>query len=317
MAVTLGGFICALSDITDDIGMMGLCGQFRTCLAGFGPRMRRDVAHVVFDWVSMRPARYHDARTRPGTTAMFRASIHRPWKLSEFKEIVTRWQRFERDAGFWNACVLPTNARHKSSDWFVQRVYREPRPGKIDFSVGQRFREMASRLGKAARGAWGDSWRDAYHEILEKRKRESGKDEVDMNDILTKKARDHGRVPMQWNSSAHAGFTTGTPWMRVNEDYETWNAASQVDDERSVRALWKRALQLRKDHKVLIYGDFTILAPENEEVFVYTRSYKNARALIVLNFTSRQVAFALPQGEDWSKLGLAFGNYTKIPMVRE
>jgi glycosidase len=40
--------------------------------------------------------------------------------------------------------------------------------------------------------------------------------------------------------------------MRVNEDYETWNAASQVDDERSVRAFWKRALQLRKDHKVLV-----------------------------------------------------------------
>jgi alpha-glucosidase len=56
----------------------------------------------------------------------------------------------------------------------------------------------------------------------------------------------------QWNSSAHAGFTTGTPWMRVNEDYETWNAAAQVDDEKSVRAFWKRALQLRKDHKVLV-----------------------------------------------------------------
>jgi alpha-glucosidase len=59
-------------------------------------------------------------------TAQRTPFIHRPWKLSEFKEIVTRWQRFERDAGFWNACVLPANARNLSSDWFVQRVYREP-----------------------------------------------------------------------------------------------------------------------------------------------------------------------------------------------
>ncbi|KAJ7912379.1 glycoside hydrolase family 13 protein [Mycena leptocephala] len=258
-------------------------------------------------------------------TAQRTPFIHRPWKLSEFKEIVTRWQRFERDAGFWNACVLPANARNISSDWFVQ-----PRSISRWGNDSEEWRAVSAKLlavlevtlggtqyvfqgedrSQELPAAWGiEEYKDVasqnwYHEILEKRKRESGKDE---------KARDHGRVPMQWNSSAHAGFTTGTPWMRVNEDYETWNAAAQVDDEKSVRAFWKRALQLRKDHKVLIYGDFTILAPENEEVIAYTRSYKNAHALILLNFTSQQVLFALPQGKNWSKLGLAFGNYAGIP----
>ncbi|KAJ7853469.1 glycoside hydrolase family 13 protein [Mycena leptocephala] len=262
-------------------------------------------------------------------TAQRTPFIHHPWKLSEFKEIVTRWQRFERDAGFWNAVFIENHDQARSTsrwgnDSEEWRAVSAKLLAVLEVTLGgTQYVFQGEELGlKNFPRSWGiEEYKDVasqnwYHEILEKRKRESGKDEVDMNDILdglSKKARDHGRVPMQWNSSAHAGFTTGTPWMRVNEDYETWNAASQVDGERSVRAFWKRALQLRKDHKVLIYGDFTILAPENEEVFAYTRSYKNARALIALNFTSRQVTFALPQGEDWSKLGLAFGNYTEVP----
>ncbi|KAJ7910140.1 glycoside hydrolase family 13 protein [Mycena leptocephala] len=262
-------------------------------------------------------------------TAQRTPFIHRPWKLSEFKEIVTRWQRFERDAGFWNAVFIENHDQARSisrwgNDSEEWRAVSAKLLAMLEVTLGgTQYVFQGEELGlKNFPRAWGiEEYKDVasqnwYHEILEKRKRESGKDEVDMNDILdglSKKARDHGRVPMQWNSSAHAGFTTGTPWMRVNEDYETWNAAAQVDDEKSVRAFWKRALQLRKDHKVLIYGDFTILAPENEEVFAYTRSYQNAHALILLNFTSRQVVFALPQDKNWSKLGLAFGNYAGIP----
>ena len=57
---------------------------------------------------------------------------------------------------------------------------------------------------------------------------------------------------MQWDSSLHAGFTTGNPWMRVNDDYREWNVARQTNDEDSVHAFYKRGLAFRKQHDVLV-----------------------------------------------------------------
>jgi len=131
----------------------------------------------------------------------------------------------------------------------------------------------------------------------------------DVLDALHKKARDHGRVPMQWNSAPHAGFTTGTPWMRVNDDYKTWNVSGQINDPDSVLRFWKHALQLRKNNEVLIYGDFEAIYPEDEQVFAYTRSLGDSIALVLLNFTLSEVSFSLPGTKDYTKFTLSFGNY--------
>ena len=56
----------------------------------------------------------------------------------------------------------------------------------------------------------------------------------------------------QWNSSSHGGFTTGKPWMRVNDDYPSWNAEKQILDPDSVRSFWKKLLVLRKEKPVLV-----------------------------------------------------------------
>ncbi|KAJ7453346.1 glycoside hydrolase family 13 protein [Mycena galericulata] len=258
--------------------------------------------------------------------------IFRPWKLSELKEIVTRWQRFKRDEGFWNAVFIENHDRARSVSRFGNdadewQAISAKLLAILEVTLsGTQYVFQGQELGlKNFPRSWGiEEYKDVasqnwYHEVLENRQRESGKDDVDMSDILDglqKKARDHGRVPMQWDSTDHAGFTTGTPWMRVNDDYKGWNAAAQVGDEKSVRAFWKRALRLRKDHKLLIYGDFVDLAPKNEEVFAYTRSYEDRHALVILNFTAREVTFSLPEEArklEWSKFKPVLGNHPKSP----
>jgi glycosidase len=83
--------------------------------------------------------------------------------------------------------------------------------------------------------------------------------------------------------------------MRVNDDYSTWNAALQTSDESSVFSYWQQVLQLRKTYKdVLIYGDFEMLAREDKEVLVYKRAYKKQQALVVLNFTEKNVRWTPP-----------------------
>ncbi|KAF8166111.1 glycoside hydrolase family 13 protein [Mycena galopus ATCC 62051] len=260
-------------------------------------------------------------------TATRQPFIYRPWKLSEFKEIVNRWQRFKREEGFWNAVFIENHDQGRSvtrwgNDADEWRSISAKMLAVLEVTLGgTQYVFQGQEIGiRNFPRSWGiKEYKDVatqnfYRGILDKRRRESGGDEesVDMSDViddLQKKARDHGRIPMQWNSSAHAGFTTGAPWMRVNDDYPTWNAAVQLEDPQSVHAFWKQALQLRKEHKVLIYGDFQDLAPQHEEVFAYRRAYEGRIALIILNFTDGDVVFHPPFSKGDAEFRLVFGNY--------
>ncbi len=89
--------------------------------------------------------------------------------------------------------------------------------------------------------------KNEYNAVLKAR----GGDESQMQDVMRElqlKSRDHGRLPMQWDGSTHAGFTSADakPWMTVNNDYVEWNVSSQVNDASSVMSFWKDMLALRK-----------------------------------------------------------------------
>jgi alpha-glucosidase len=101
-------------------------------------------------------------------------------------------------------------------------------------------------------------------------------------------ARDHSRLPFQWDSSQNAGFTTGVPWMRVHDLFKEINAASQEGDPDSVLSFYKRMLRLRKEHKdVFVYGSFELVDPEDPYIFVYRKHYQEKSAMVALNFTAR------------------------------
>jgi oligo-1,6-glucosidase len=96
-------------------------------------------------------------------------------------------------------------------------------------------------------------------------------------------SRDNARTPVQWDASPSAGFTTGTPWLPVNPDFPEWNAAAQRDDPRSVLAHYRRLIALRHHEPVVALGDFTMLLPEHDEVYAFTRSLDGATLLVVCN----------------------------------
>jgi oligo-1,6-glucosidase len=105
-------------------------------------------------------------------------------------------------------------------------------------------------------------------------------------------SRDHSRVPMHWDDSKHGGFTTGTPWMRVNDDFAACNAKQQQSDKKSVLTFWKRMLSLRKEYRNLfVYGDFDIINEADEKIFCFTKAWKGEKALVVLNFTKEEQEF--------------------------
>ena len=100
-------------------------------------------------------------------------------------------------------------------------------------------------------------------------------------------SRDNARTPMQWDDSANAGFTAGTPWLKVNPDYPHLNVAQQERDENSVLNYYKRLLVLRKSEEyreIFTYGDFTPLFETEENILAYRRNLEGKDVIVVANF---------------------------------
>ncbi|MGE0773330.1 MAG: alpha-glucosidase [Cyclobacteriaceae bacterium] len=120
--------------------------------------------------------------------------------------------------------------------------------------------------------------------------------------VLRFSSRDNGRTPMQWNDETHAGFTTGTPWLPVNENYRTLNVAVESGDPNSVLNHFKAMVALRKARPVLIYGEYQLVQPEHPAVYAYTRALDGVKALVLLNFTQDVSNIELPKirmGSTW------------------
>jgi oligo-1,6-glucosidase len=119
--------------------------------------------------------------------------------------------------------------------------------------------------------------------------------------------RDNGRTPFQWDSTLHAGFTTGTPWIKVNPDYITVNEASEDADPNSCLNYFRKIVRLRKENEAFVYGKYTLLDKHNPDVYAYTREMDGKKFLILLNFKSKP-AYA-DTGLDLDQAKILISNY--------
>ena len=137
-----------------------------------------------------------------------------------------------------------------------------------------------------------DDFRDlesinAYRELVE-----SGLyTDEDMFPKIAHKSRDNARTPMQWDASENAGFTTGTPWIAVNPNYKKINVADQLKREDSVFHYYQKLIRLRKENEIIVYGNYELLLPEDENIFAYKRTLDNQKLLVVCNFSKSEQKF--------------------------
>lgn len=108
------------------------------------------------------------------------------------------------------------------------------------------------------------------------------------------RSRDNARTPIQWTAGENAGFTTGTPWMPVNPNYTEINAETALADPNSIFHYYKKLIQLRKTYDVFRSGAFTLLCPEDEKIFAYTRDTEEEHILVVCNFTDETLTYDVP-----------------------
>ena len=127
-----------------------------------------------------------------------------------------------------------------------------------------------------------------------------GKVDVDMSDVKREvllKARDHARVPMAWDHSEGAGFTTGKPWMTLGTTYTKINVSDQEKSQHSVLNTWRAMIAIRKQYREeLVYGAFELVDESHEQVFAYKRTAKSGSSiLIALNWSDRAVSWQAPR----------------------
>jgi oligo-1,6-glucosidase len=126
---------------------------------------------------------------------------------------------------------------------------------------------------------------------------------------LRQMGRDNARTPMQWDESPHAGFTTGTPWIAVNPNFVDINAAAALAEPDSVFHHYRRLIALRHNEPVVAHGDFTMLLPDDSEVYAFTRRLDDVELLVLGNFSAGTVAADVPAAADWAQAQLLLANY--------
>ena len=122
------------------------------------------------------------------------------------------------------------------------------------------------------------------------------------------KGRDNARTPMQWSASKHAGFTEGTPWLALNDNFSQVNAAQARADVDSVFHHYRQLIALRKAWPVLVEGDFELLLPKHTALFAFTRRLHDVQLLLLCNFSVHFQGLPLKQLPDFSAATPLIGN---------
>ncbi|UII19178.1 glycoside hydrolase family 13 protein [Fulvivirga ligni] len=222
------------------------------------------------------------------------------YDLKDFKKVYTSWDSVLQNNG-WNSIFLANHdvprmvskfgndspefraASSKMLTTFIMSMRGTPYyyygdelgMTNIDFNDIKQYKDISAINSYAAAKERGD----------------------DMNMFMKKLnflSRDNARTPMQWNASENAGFTRGTPWLAVNPNYTTINVDAEDKDPNSCLNYFRKMTQLRKSNPILIYGDYKLLYPDNEQVYAYERSLDGEAVLVLLNFSDQGATLNLP-----------------------
>jgi oligo-1,6-glucosidase len=245
-----------------------------------------------------------------------------PWHLLDLKKVMSRWQTGLQDRG-WNSIYLTNHDQPRAVSRFGNdKEYRvESAKMLATFTLmlqGTPYIYQGEEIGmtNVAFDTIEDyrdvETRNIYREMVD----ENGFDVKDVLDLIHAKSRDNARTPMQWDASAHAGFTKGMPWIRVNPNYPKINVEQALADRNSIFYYYQRLIRLRKTIPAVVYGKYELILPEHEEIYAFTRSLDDIRLLVILNFTKNKPIFTLPNTIDMDQAELLIGNYP-VPRSEE
>lgn len=243
----------------------------------------------------------------------------RQWTLRHFKQAVSKEQYAIEKSG-WTALYLENHDQPRSLSRFIPEKDIGLRPAKMlaaayFFLKGMPYIYQGQEIGMtnvkyAGIEDYDDiSSVDQYHSAIKE-----GYSPEEALKILHRRSRDNSRTPMQWRDEAHAGFTSGTPWLAVNDNYRDINAEQSLSAGDSLFYFYQRLIHLRKHSHlsgVLTYGFYEEKYTEDENVFVYTRSWEGNQVVVLANFTDSDQDLDI----ELDSSSLVIGNYESDPVL--
>ena len=208
--------------------------------------------------------------------------------LPAFKKIMTAWQE-ELDGVGWNALFIENHdlVRAVSSignDGDMRKVSGKALGMMYFFMQGTPFIYQGQEIGMT--NVQFDSLED-YDDIESVNRTkimiEEGLIFDKAMEYIWDSSRDNVRTPMQWDTSEQAGFTTGKPWLQVNDNYADINVAESLADPNSIYHFYKKMIEIRRNSDTLIYGSYELIKAAHSSVYAYLRHYKDVTYLVVVN----------------------------------
>lgn len=134
----------------------------------------------------------------------------------------------------------------------------------------------------------------------------------DMMLAIKRDGRDNARTPFHWDDSKNAGFSAHSPWIKLNDNFKTINANESINNPDSIFNFYKKLIELRKNHQVIVYGNFKEHYIHND-LYVYERTYKDDSLLVILNHTANEISLDLSKINTYEKSKLLISNYHNSP----
>jgi len=237
----------------------------------------------------------------------------RPLRLTDLKASLGRWQTALAETG-WNSLYLGNHDQPRSVSRFGDDGEHRVASATMLATVlhlhrGTPFVYQGDELGMTnAPFAAVEDFRDIETLRHHATAVAAGADPSVVLASMRVMSRDNARTPMQWDDTDQAGFTTGIPWLPVNPDHREVNAAAAVADPGSVYHHYRRLIALRHTVPVVAFGDFTMLLPDDEAVYAFTRRLGGTELLVLANFSGRDAPAPVPDAASWATQEVLIAN---------
>ncbi|MGN5171105.1 alpha,alpha-phosphotrehalase [Aeromonas sp. 102P] len=241
-----------------------------------------------------------------------------PFDFLELKRIFNHWQRGMHGKG-WSALFWCNHDQPRIVSRFGDEGEHRVVAAKMLASTlhglqGTPYIYQGEEIGMTNPGYQRiDDYQDVESRNIFAIKQAEGMSEAEILSILGAKSRDNSRTPMQWSVAANAGFTQGTPWLKLAANYSEINAEAALADQHSVFWHYRDLIALRKAHPIFTQGDYQELLTGHPQIWAYARRANGQTLLVVSNFYGEPVEFTLPAELQSGQGRLLLGNYPDSP----
>jgi oligo-1,6-glucosidase len=238
----------------------------------------------------------------------------RPLRLLDLKASLGRWQAGLAETGwnslYWNNHDQPRAVSRYGDDQTYRVRSAKALATVLHLHRGTPYVYQGEELGMTNASFAGiDDFRDIESINHFAEATAAGQAPEQVLAALRTMSRDNARTPMQWDGTPHAGFTTGDPWIPVNPNHDQINAAAQLSDPGSVLQHYRALIRLRHVEPAVAHGDFTMLLPQHEQVYAFTRRLAEVELLVLANLSGRTaMADQIPDAGSWERAELLISN---------